>query len=325
MTYSHSVRRSYAHGLSLLIATLFIISGIVFAAAQTFQIPNVSQEEMASHLMTYVAPIYPAGAQSAKIQGDVTAKVEIGPDGFVRSVRVLSGPAALRQASTTALRKWRYRPFQHDNGNSAVTGHVVVSFSLDKRPEVHTPGESSANGSTQMTVTFPSPNHQGEPDAEIATRFDVPWEACTRGVIAIAADETTANSCKQAAAIADEFAPDRRFQEKRLAYIYAADAYGNLHDFQTALPYADKAVEVVKLGHADESGSGAAYSVRGEIRALSGDMDGGDKDLTVAEELYRKGKLSSQLKKELQFHAELLKRMNRPQEAQVKLDEAAKL
>lgn len=98
-----------------------------------------------------------------------------------------------------------------------------------------------------------------------------------------------------------------------------------MRDLQTALHYADKAVEVVKLGHDGNSGDEAAYSVRGEIRALSGDMSGGDKDLSVAEDYARKGQLTGSLKRDLQFHAELLKHMNRPEEAQAKLAEAATL
>jgi tetratricopeptide (TPR) repeat protein len=167
--------------------------------------------------------------------------------------------------------------------------------------------------------------HTGEADAGTASRFEIPWQVCTRGVIAHSTDTQTADACKNAAAIADQFPTEERFIEKRSAYVYAATAYGNIHDLQTALHYADKAVEVVKLGHDDNSGDEAAYSIRGEIRALSGDMAGGDNDLSLAEDYARKGHLTGALKRDLQFHAELLKRMNRPDEAQTKLDEATKL
>ena len=89
--------------------------------------------------------------------------------------------------------------------------------------------------------------------------------------------------------------------------------------------YANKAVEVVKLGHDDSSGSEAAYSIRGQIRAFLGDMSGSDEDMSVAETFARKGKNITSLRRDLQFHADLLDRMNRPQEAQAKLDEALKL
>jgi hypothetical protein len=46
---------------------------------------------------------------------------------------------------------------------------------------------------------------------------------------------------------------------------------------------ADKAVAVVLLGHDDGSGSSAAYSVRGQAKALVGDLTGADQDLEKAE------------------------------------------
>jgi TonB family protein len=275
--------------------------------------------------MTYVAPIYPATAQWAQIQGDVVIKVEIRPDGLVRSSRILSGPPMLREAATSTLKQWRYSPFHRGQETIAVMGNVLVSFTLGDKPVVHTSHESSANGSYSISLTLPPTAHRREPDAEVATRFDIPWQTCTRGVIAHVTDVSTANACKEAAAIADEFPADRRFVERRRAYVYAATAYGNISDLQTALHYADKAVEVTKLGHDDDSGNEAAYSLRGQIRAFSGDMTGGDKDMSLAEDFCRRAKLSAALKRDLQFHAELLKRMNRPQEAQAKLEEAAKL
>lgn len=293
--------------------------------AQAPKIAKVGREELASHLMTYVAPVYPSPALSSQIQGDVVATVEIGPDGLVRSTKVVSGPPELRHAAVTALKQWRYSPFHDATGTTAVTGDVLVSFTMRGKPAVHTPHEASANGSYSVTVTLPSPDHRGEPDAEVANRFDIPWEACTRGVIAQATDESTANACKKAAAIADEFPKDRRFRERRMAYVYAATAYGNIRDFETALQYADKAVETAALEHADNSGSAAAYSIRAKIRAFSGDMEGGNKDISVAEDFCRNGGLSAALKLNLEFHAELLKRMNRPQEAKAKLEEAARL
>lgn len=299
--------------------------GTSTTGAQTPQIPTVTQEELASHLMIYVAPTYPATAQSAHVQGDVVIKVEISPDGLVRSSKVVSGPPMLREGAASTLKQWRYSPFNSGQGTIAVTGNVLVSFTLGDRPAVHAPHESSANGGYSLSITLSPTDHRGEPDAEVATRFDIPWETCTRGVIAHATDVSTAGACKEAAAIADEFPPDRRFVERRRAYVYAATAYANIRDLETALHYADKAIEVIKLGHDDASGVEAAYSLRGQIRAFSGDMTGGDKDMSLAEDFCRRGKLSGALKRDLQFHAELLRRMNRPQEAQAKLDEAAKL
>src|SRR5258708_14115075 len=308
-----------------LIIGLVLAAGIVSADAQVPQIPSVSQEELASHLMTYVPPIYPATAQSAQVQADVVINVEISPDGFVQSTKVLTGPPMLSRAGVSAVKQWRYSPFHSGNGLNAVTGNVLVSFTLTDKPPVQTPHESSANGSYSTSIMLQPPDHRGEPDAEVANRFDIPWQTCTRGVISHTSDWRTADACKQAAAIADEFSPSQRSIDRRRAYVCAARAYGNVRDLQTAVHYADKAVEMVKLGHDDNSGSDAAYSIRGQIRAFSGDMAGGDGDLSVAEDFCRKGELYDALKRDLQFHAELLKRMNRSADAQAKLDEAAKL
>jgi hypothetical protein len=132
-------------------------------------------------------------------------------------------------------------------------------------------------------------------DEEVAIRFDIPWETCTRGVITYATDVNTANACSEAAASLTNSLLIGGSWSVEGPYVYAATAYGNIHDLQTALCYADKAVEVTKLGHDDDSGSEAAYSIRGQIRAFSGDMVGGDKDMSLAEDFCRRGKLSGAL------------------------------
>jgi len=304
---------------------LLMICGVI-AGTTALQAQEVrSQEEIASHLMTWVAPVYPAIAQAAQVHGDVVFKVELAPDGLVRSMKVVSGPPMLRQATADALKQWRYQPFHDGDAAIAVTGDVLVRFTLADKPAVHTPHESTANGSWSTTVTFPPPDNRGQPDEEVANRFEPVWNTCSGGVIAHTSNTDVAGACKKAAAIADEFPPDRRYIERREAYVYAATAFANVRDLQTALTYAGKAVDVVKLGHDGNSGGEAAYSIRGQLRAYSGDMKGGDEDMSIAEDFGRKGSAPGVLKRDLQFHAELLSRMSRPKEAQAKLDEAAKL
>jgi hypothetical protein len=165
----------------------------------------------------------------------------------------------LRQATSDALKQWRYQPFHDGNAAIAVTGNVVVRFTLTDKPAVHTPHESTANGSWSTTVTFPPPDNRGLPDEKIANRFEPVWNMCSGGVIAHKSNIDVAEACRKAAAIADEFAPDRRYIERREAYVYAATAFANIRDLQTALPYAVKAVDVVKLGHDGNFGEEAAY------------------------------------------------------------------
>ena len=302
-----------------------MICGLIAGTAALHAQEELSQEEIAGHLMTWVAPVYPAIAQAAHVQGDVVFKGELAPDGLVRSTKVISGPPMLRQVTAAALKQWRYQPFHDGDAAIAVTGNVLVRFTLADKPAVHTPHESTANGSWSTTITFPPPDNRGQPDEEIANRFEPLWNTCSGGVIAHTRNTDVAEACKKAAAIADEFPADRRYIERREAYVYAATAFANVRDLQTALTYVAKAVEVVKLGHDGNSGGEAAYSIRGQLRAYSGDMKGGDEDMSIAEDFGRKGSTPGVLKRDLQFHAELLNRMNRPKEAQAKLDEAAKL
>jgi TonB family protein len=274
-----------------------LLTFFLFMGANSLQAQEVlGQEEIASHLMTWIPPVYPAIAQAAQVQGDVVVAIEIAPEGLVRSTKVVSGPPMLRQATSDAVKQWRYQPFRKGDETIAVTGNVLVIFSLRDKPAVHTPHEATANGTYTVEVNVGPPDNRVQPDEEVANRFEPVWDTCSRGVIAHTANVETADACKKAAAIADEFSADRRYIERRQSYVYAAIAFANVRDLKTALPYADKAVDVVRLGHDDSSGSEAAYSIRGQIRAFSGDMKGSDEDMSIAENFARKQKNSSSLK-----------------------------
>jgi len=172
------------------------------------------------------------------------------------------------------------------------------------------------------TIHLSPPNHHGEPDESVSNRYDPLWEKCTAGVLAHKNDSETASFCKRAADVSNDFPPDSRVIERRAANVYAATAFGNIGDFKSALPYADRAVEVVKQAHVAGSGAEAAYMTRAQVKAFSGDLQGGDADATVAEtfarEMAKNGLGVNQLRKDLQFHGDLLRRLGRPEDAQKK-------
>ena len=57
------------------------------------------------------APLqYPLEARSGGVQGSVRIEFLIRPDGSIDKPRVLEGPPELRDAATSSLRQWRYRP-----------------------------------------------------------------------------------------------------------------------------------------------------------------------------------------------------------------------
>lgn len=61
-------------------------------------------------LLHRVDPEYPALAKDQRISGTVVLEANVGPDGAVRSVKVISGPQLLVPAAINAVRQWRYAP-----------------------------------------------------------------------------------------------------------------------------------------------------------------------------------------------------------------------
>lgn len=149
------------------------------------------------------------------------------------------------------------------------------------------------------------------------------------------AAETTA-ACKEVADEADKFAAKSHYITRRAAYVFYTTALIQAKKFQDAVAVGDKAVAVVLLGHDDGSGSSAAYNVRGQAKALAGDLSGADQDLEKAE-AYQRDALSGPagqslnaeytrvLKGLLNFHAQVLTAMGKQGAAGIKLDQANKL
>jgi periplasmic protein TonB len=77
-----------------------------------------------------VAPVYPAIAQSARVEGTVEIEALIGEDGKVRNVKLLSGTPLLNDAALTAVRQWVFTPTRLNGEPVAVIMTVTVVFSL---------------------------------------------------------------------------------------------------------------------------------------------------------------------------------------------------
>ncbi len=75
-----------------------------------------------------VAPIYPAIAQSARVQGDVVIEATIDDDGKVADARVVKSVPLLDQAALDAVRQWEYRPSLLNGVPTAVVMTVTVRF-----------------------------------------------------------------------------------------------------------------------------------------------------------------------------------------------------
>ncbi len=300
---------------------LATLSGIIFIvpnasqaqqpSAQTVSTAplQVSRDEAAKHIRHKVEPVYPPIAKAAHVMGQVVMKVSVAPDGKVSNVKVVSGPPLLIEAAVDAVKLWSYVPFQSDGSAVSALAEVAVDFNLPKQ----------------------------DPRLEAAEReYSSLSEKCHEAFSAGGNPEQAVSACGQMAAAADKFPANSGYIERRGAYVYYASALMRAQRYPEALTVAKKAVEVVKLGHDDGSGSSAAYAVLGNAEALNGDLKPADKDLTTAENFERAAlntpagqelapHYKSTLKNLLLFHAQVLDQDGRTAEAQAKRDEAAKL
>jgi periplasmic protein TonB len=83
-----------------------------------------------ARLVSSVQPAYPSTARSAQIQGSVVVEAEIDASGSVTRTKVVSGPAALRAAATSALMRWKFQPARLKDQPVPSTTVVTLHFSL---------------------------------------------------------------------------------------------------------------------------------------------------------------------------------------------------
>ncbi|HEX8028971.1 MAG TPA: energy transducer TonB [Vicinamibacterales bacterium] len=75
-----------------------------------------------------VAPVYPAIAQSARVQGDVVIEATIDEEGKVADTKVVKSVPLLDQAAVDAVKQWEFRPSLKNGKPTAVVMTVTVKF-----------------------------------------------------------------------------------------------------------------------------------------------------------------------------------------------------
>jgi protein TonB len=84
-----------------------------------------------------VAPVYPAIAQSARVQGVVIVEATIGSDGRVQEAKVLRSIPLLDAAALDAVKQWVYEPTLLNGVPVPVIMTVTINFTLtDTKAEV---------------------------------------------------------------------------------------------------------------------------------------------------------------------------------------------
>jgi protein TonB len=77
-----------------------------------------------------VKPVYPAIAQSARVQGVVIIEATIGPNGAVQDAKVLRSIPLLDAAALDAVRQWQFTPTLLNGVPVPVIMTVTVNFTL---------------------------------------------------------------------------------------------------------------------------------------------------------------------------------------------------
>jgi protein TonB len=75
-----------------------------------------------------VQPVYPAAAQSARVQGAVIIEATIGPDGKVIDAKVVRSVPMLDQAALEAVQQWEYTPTLLNGVPVPVVITVTINF-----------------------------------------------------------------------------------------------------------------------------------------------------------------------------------------------------
>jgi TonB family protein len=83
-----------------------------------------------TRLIRRVEPQYPADARAQHIEGAVVLDLQIGKDGVVHDIAIVSGNSELAEAAVEAVRRWRYRPYSVDGRAVEMQTRITVRFKL---------------------------------------------------------------------------------------------------------------------------------------------------------------------------------------------------
>ena len=107
-------------------------------------------------------PLYPALARQMKVQGTVTAKIEVTADGKVARVSEVAGPPPLKSVVSESLKTWT---FSKCEGGAAIT--IAFNFRLvGPTSERNVTTAVSGDWPRSMTVEAMLPE---EPGPDVAT------------------------------------------------------------------------------------------------------------------------------------------------------------
>jgi protein TonB len=112
-----------------------VIGGIISSTpvvpkVATPQRVRVSQGVTQGLLLRKIQPAYPPLARQARIQGPVVLQAEIGKDGSIQNLRLISGHPMLAPAAIEAIKQWKYKPYILNGEPVEVETTITFNFTL---------------------------------------------------------------------------------------------------------------------------------------------------------------------------------------------------
>ncbi|MBM3312457.1 MAG: TonB family protein, partial [Candidatus Aminicenantes bacterium] len=111
-------------------------------------------ETRPAQVVRRVEPEYPDLARQARVEGDVTVQVTVGPSGRIERAFVVKGEGLLDEAALKAVRQWTFEPALQDGTPVASTMTFVFPFRLG-------PSSSSSRVESNKPTAKPAPT--GDP------------------------------------------------------------------------------------------------------------------------------------------------------------------
>ncbi len=184
--------------------------------------PAVPPAEANSHLIKRVEPIYPIAAKDARIGGRLRLNILISASGDVKSAKLATGYPRpdLIQAATSAVKQWKYKPFEQNGKQVAV--------------------------STQVDIIFPEGGFGGTPDQQIQAQNEFYAQADKCRAAAVGTNYAEAEQqCKQAVALSNNL-PKNRVTERAGVITELANSLLQQHQSEQALPLYEQALALDK-------------------------------------------------------------------------------
>jgi TonB family protein len=99
-------------------------------------------------------PVYPDVARFAGVSGQVVVHVRINPKGDVVDITMVSGHALLKNAATTAVRNWKFKPAELDGKPVDVSGPLTLKFAASEN--TFKPGDDDISKAKALVEAFPN-------------------------------------------------------------------------------------------------------------------------------------------------------------------------